>query len=106
MTIHSEIRLLKPCVFTQSGSRTVSRTTQRSNDYCKRIAEERMLELLQHAKDAEAREIGFPEAGSYFRACAHTVYAAWRDITDGWHTDDDVERLESLIGLPIWVGVS
>jgi hypothetical protein len=71
-----------------------------------RIAEDRMLELLQHAKDAEARENGFPEAGSYFRACAHIVYAAWRDITDGWHTDDDVERLESFIGEPIWTNVS
>jgi hypothetical protein len=68
-----------------------------------RIAEDRMLELLQHAKDAEAREHGFPEAGSYFRVCAHTVYCAWRDITDGWHTADDVERFESLIGLPSWV---
>jgi hypothetical protein len=71
-----------------------------------RIAEDRILELLQHAKDAEARENGFPEAGSYFRACAHTVYSAWRDITDGWHTDGDSERIGSLIGVPNWVDVS
>jgi hypothetical protein len=71
-----------------------------------RIAEDRILELLQHAKDAEARENDFPEAGSYFRACAHTVYSAWRDITNGWHANDDVERLESFIGSSIWSDVS
>lgn len=71
-----------------------------------RIAEDRIQELLQHAKDAEVRKDGFPEAGSYFRACAQTVYSAWRDITDGWHTEDDVERLESFIGLPNWSAVS
>jgi hypothetical protein len=70
------------------------------------IAEGRMMELLRHAKDAEARGNDFPEAGSYFRACAHTVYCAWRDITDGWHTDDDVKRFEALIGLPSWVDCS
>jgi hypothetical protein len=71
-----------------------------------RIAEDRILELLQHAKDAEAREDGFPEAGSYLRACAHTVYSAWRDIADGWHTDCDLDRIGSLIGMPKWVDVS
>jgi hypothetical protein len=71
-----------------------------------RIAEVRIQELLQPAKEAEAREDGFPEAGSYFRACAHTVYFAWRDITDGWHTEAEVERLESFIGLPICSDVS
>ena len=70
------------------------------------IAEDRIQELLNHAVDAEAREGGFLEAGSYFRACAHTVYAAWRDITDGWHTDADVARLESFMGLPTWADVS
>jgi hypothetical protein len=71
-----------------------------------RIAEDRILELLQHAHDADARGNGFPEAGSYFRACAHTVYSAWRDITNGWHTDGDLERIGSLIGVPNWVDVS
>ena len=70
-----------------------------------RIAEERIVELLAYAKDAETRENGFPEAGSYFRACAHTVYSAWRDITEGWHTNDDVERLEAFVGTPIWANV-
>ena len=65
-----------------------------------KIAEDRIKELIEHEKDAEARESSFPEAGLYFRGCAQTVYFAWRDITDGWRTEGDVERLESLIGLP------
>lgn len=67
-----------------------------------KIAEDRIKELVQHAKESQARETPFLEAGSYFHACAQTVYLAWWDITDGWHTDDDVARLESFIGLPIW----
>jgi len=62
-----------------------------------KIAEDRIKELVQHAKDAEAGDHVFREAGSYFRACAQTVYFAWRDITEGWHTVDDIERLESQI---------
>ena len=71
-----------------------------------KIAEDRMLELLQHAKDADVRDGGFPDAGAYFRACAQTVYLAWRDITDGWHRRNDVERLAALIDLPLWAHTS
>ena len=67
-----------------------------------KIAEDRIKELLQHAKDAEAEGQVFPEAGFYFRACAQTVYFAWRDITEGWHTKGDMERLDSLIDMPLW----
>jgi len=67
-----------------------------------KIAEERIKELVLHAKEAEAESHVFPEAGSYFRACAQTVYYAWRDITEGWHTKLDVERLESMIDLTLW----
>jgi hypothetical protein len=70
-----------------------------------KIAEDRIRELEQHAKAAEAGGHVFPEAGSYFRACAQTVYFAWRDITEGWHTDGDVERLESLIDMPLWAKI-
>lgn len=70
-----------------------------------RIAEDRIVELVRHAKDAEARENGFPGAGSYLRARAHTVYSAWLNITDGWHTDNDLEQLQSLLGSPIWVDI-
>jgi hypothetical protein len=62
-----------------------------------KIAEDRIKELVQHAKDAEAGHRVFPEASSYFRACAQTVYFAWRDITEGWHTASDRERLECLV---------
>ena len=66
-----------------------------------KIAEDRMQELLHHARDADARGGGFPGAGAYFRACAQTVYLAWLDITEGWHRRNDVERLASLIDLPL-----
>ncbi len=49
-----------------------------------KIAEDRIKELIQHAIEAEMREDTFPQAGAYFRGCAHTVYLAWCDITDGW----------------------
>ena len=62
-----------------------------------RIAEDRIKELVQHANDAEAGDHVFPEAASYFRACAQTVYFAWRDITEGWHMASDRERLEGLV---------
>jgi hypothetical protein len=71
-----------------------------------KIAEDRIKELIRHADDAEARGTAFPDAGSYYQACAQTIYFAWRDITDGWQTEGDVERLETLIGLPTWASVS
>src|SRR6478752_2353609 len=67
-----------------------------------KIAEDRIKELALHAREAETGDHVFPEAGSYFRACAQTVYFAWRDITAGWHTKGDVERLEAMIDLPLW----
>jgi len=68
-----------------------------------KIAEDRIKELVQHAKNAEAGgEHVFPEAGSYFRACAQTVYFAWRDITEGWHMASDRERLEDLADAALW----
>jgi len=67
-----------------------------------KIAENRTKELVQHAKESKAGGHVFPETGSYFQACAQTVYFAWRDITEGWHTKDDVARLESMIDLPVW----
>lgn len=70
-----------------------------------KVAEDRIKELIQDAKDAEAGGHVFPEAGAYFRACAQTVYLAWRDITEGWHTEGDIERLESFIDLPLWAHV-
>lgn len=70
-----------------------------------KIAEDRIKELIQHAKEAEVREDAFPNASSYFRGCAHIFYLAWRDITDGWEIESDIEKLESLIGWPTWTGV-
>lgn len=63
-----------------------------------KIAEDRIKELVRHAREAEARNHVFPEAGAYYRGCAQTVYLAWRDIVDGWHACEDVARLESMIG--------
>src|SRR5512133_3710592 len=53
-----------------------------------KIAEDRIKELVQSAREAEAGSHVFPEAGSYLRACAQTVYFAWLDVTSGWHTKD------------------
>jgi hypothetical protein len=50
----------------------------------------------------DARKDAFPKAGSYFQACAVTVYLAWRDVTEGWHTEDDLERLEALTNGTAW----
>jgi len=60
------------------------------------IAEGRIKELIRHAEEMEAHEHSFPKAGSYFRDHAVCVYLAWRDVTAGWHLDDDLERLEAL----------
>jgi hypothetical protein len=57
------------------------------------IAEDRINELIRHAEEMEAREHSFPKAGSYFRDCAVCVYLAWRDVTVGWHVDEDLKRL-------------
>lgn len=60
------------------------------------ITESRIKELIEHAQDLDAREHTFPKASSYFRAHAVSVYLAWRDVTDGFQTVEDVERLEAL----------
>jgi hypothetical protein len=66
------------------------------------IAENRIKELMRHAEETDAREQSFPMAGSYFQACAVSVYLAWRDVTDGWHTEDDLERLEAITNGTAW----
>ncbi len=60
------------------------------------LTESRIKELIEHAEDLETREHTFPQASSYFRTHAATVYLAWRDVTDGFHTVEDVERLGRL----------
>ena len=60
------------------------------------ITESRIKELIEHAEDIEAREHTFPKASSYFRAHAVSVYLAWRDVTDGFRSVEDMERLEAL----------
>ena len=67
------------------------------------IAETRMTELIRQAEEWEARNLTFPNAGSYFRACAFTIYLAWCDVTDGLHTQNDLERLEALARGTSWV---
>lgn len=65
------------------------------------IAESRITELIRHADEWEARDSTFSNLGSYFHACAFTVYLAWRDVTEGLHTENDLERLEALAhGIP------
>ena len=44
----------------------------------------------------KAGDAGFANPVSYFRAYASTIYLAWRDVTEGLHTEDDLERLEAL----------
>jgi hypothetical protein len=66
------------------------------------IAEDRIKELIRHAEEMEAREHSFPKAGSYFRDCAVCVYLAWRDVTVGWHVDEDLKRLEALANGTTW----
>ena len=67
------------------------------------IAESRITELIRQAEKWEARDSTFPNSGSYFHACAFTVYLAWRDITDGLHTENDAERLEALAHGTSWI---
>ena len=35
----------------------------------------------------------------HFRGCAQTVYFSLHDITEGWRTACDLERLEKLVDL-------
>lgn len=63
------------------------------------IAETRINELILQAGMAEQRDDApFPEAGSYYRACALTVFLAWNDVTEGWQTQQDRARLAALAG--------
>ena len=63
------------------------------------IAEGRIRELITHAEAAERRDDAFlPQAGAYYRACALTVFMAWRDVTEGWQALHDRERLARLSG--------
>lgn len=71
-----------------------------------KIAEDRIRELIQHAANTHSGKSGFPDAGAYFQACAQTVYFAWCDITEGWQTEDDVARMESLISVPMRADVA
>jgi hypothetical protein len=48
---------------------------------------------MQQSEECEARDTGFANQVSYFRAYASTIYLAWRDVTEGWHTEDGMERL-------------
>jgi hypothetical protein len=67
------------------------------------IAESRISELIRQAEEWEAQDRTFPNSASYFRACAFTIYLAWRDVTDGLHTENDVERMEALARGTSWV---
>lgn len=63
------------------------------------IAEQRITELISQARTAERRDDApFPEAGGYYRACALTVFLAWNDVTEGWQTGQDRDRLAALAG--------
>lgn len=60
------------------------------------IAEGRITELMREAEKWEARELTCLSSVSYLRASAFTIYLAWRDVTEGLHTEDDLKRLEAL----------
>ena len=66
------------------------------------IAENRIKELMRNVEVMDARKNAFPKADSYFQACAVSVYLAWRNVTQGWHTEDDLERLEALTNGTAW----
>ena len=51
---------------------------------------------MRQSEECEGRDAGFANPVSYFRAYASTIYLAWRDVTEGLHTEDDLERLEAL----------
>ena len=64
------------------------------------IAEKRISELILQAGTVERRDDApFPEAGGYYRACALTVFLAWNDVTEGWQTRQDRDRLAALAGV-------
>ena len=60
------------------------------------ITENRIKELIRHADAIDARDAIFPQASAYLRAHAVTIYLAWRDVTEGLHTVEDVKRLARL----------
>ncbi len=66
------------------------------------ISEKRIDELIRLAKAIDTREAIFLQASSYLRAHAVSVYLAWRDVTDGFHTVEDVERLAMLANLDVF----
>jgi len=66
------------------------------------VSEKRIKELIGHAEAIDTRETIFPQASSYFRAHAVSVYLAWRDVTDGFHTVEDLERLAMLANLDVF----
>lgn len=62
------------------------------------IAEGRITDLITHAEAAERRADAFlPQAGAYYRACALTVFMAWRDVTEGWQALHDCGRLARVV---------
>jgi hypothetical protein len=67
------------------------------------IAESRITELMRQSEECDAGDTGFANPASYFRAYASTIYLAWRDVTEGLHTEDDMERLEALAHGTSWV---
>ncbi|HUS12645.1 MAG TPA: hypothetical protein VMZ30_19400 [Pyrinomonadaceae bacterium] len=67
------------------------------------IAESRITELMREAEKWEARDPTWLSSVSYLRASAFTIYLAWRDVTEGLHTEDDLERLEALAHGTFWV---
>jgi hypothetical protein len=60
------------------------------------IAESRITELMRQSEECEARDTSFANQVPYFHAYAFTIYMAWRDVTKGLHTKDDMQRLEAL----------
>jgi hypothetical protein len=60
------------------------------------IAESRITKLVRLSEECEARDTNFANPVSYFHAYAFTIFLAWRDVTEGLHTKDDMERLEAL----------
>ena len=66
------------------------------------IAESRIKELISYAEQTETYGSALPKASSYFRDRAACVYLAWRDVTDGWQSKDDLERLEALAHETSW----
>ena len=68
------------------------------------IAESRIKEMISQVEQIEAYGSALPKASSYFRDCAVCIYLAWCDVTDGWQSNDDLERLEALTNGISWAG--